>query len=126
MHKDDVAGPPRRTRRSLIAAATIAGLILAGSLLMPIRQPRLFLVELGSRQSCDQLLPVVDSATDRFELTGASWLGGTSEAGHCVITAYVTGFGATAEVSETRLIQYLRDQVGMPQASLSKTVVLEE
>jgi len=37
----------------------------------------------------------------------------------------VTGYNAMAVVSERRVIQFLGDQAGMPRASLSRTIVLE-
>jgi len=108
-----------------IAGIAIAVLALASVWLVPIREARLFMVELDARPACDQLMPLVGSATDRFELTGAAWLGGESESGYCVVSANVTGYQAMAAVSETRVMEFLRDQAGMPRASLSRTIILE-
>ncbi|MDT8410065.1 MAG: hypothetical protein RQ741_10735 [Wenzhouxiangellaceae bacterium] len=130
--KPNASRPNRGPWRSPISgtivgiAIAIAVLVLASIWLVPIRDARLFLVELDARPACDQLMPLVGSATDRFELTGASWLGGESESGYCVVAANVTGYRAMAAVSETRVIQFLRDQAGMPRASLSKTIILED
>jgi|GEM_PF-4511861 len=121
-----VSSQGKWSRRLLHAAIGIIGLILAGLLLIPTRQPTLFLVELDSRQSCDRLTPVVGHATDRFELTGAWWLGGKSESGHCVISVEVSGFNAMAAVNQTRVIHFLREQAGMPQARLARTIVLQD
>jgi len=126
MRNPDARRASRRAWRSPIATVGIIGLVLASVWLIPIREAKLFLVELDARRTCHQLTPLVGSVTDRFELTDAWWLGGESESGYCVMAVNVTGRGAMAAVSETRFLHFLRDQAGVSQASISKAIVLKD
>mgnify|MGYP005849878765 CR=1 FL=1 len=84
----------------------------------------MLMVELDSSELCDQLRPALGKRTDRFELIRADWLPGSGHAGYCVITVTVAGRDATALVSRTRAIEFLRDEAGMPEARLSQAIVL--
>lgn len=126
MFNSEIHRPSRAALWWLASAAGIVlvVLVLATDWLFSASEAKMILVELDSSELCDQLKPALGTETDRFKFNGAEWLPSRDRAGHCVIAVNVTGRGAMALVSETRVIEFLRDEAGMPRAKLSRAIIL--
>ena len=126
MFNSEILRPTRVAIWRLVSAASIVLmiLVLATDWLFSASEAKMLLVELDSSELCYQLKEATGTQTDRFELTGADWLPSSDLAGYCVIAVNVTGRGAMALVSETRVIEFLRDDAGMPRAKLSRAITL--
>ena len=126
MFNSEILRPTRGAIWRLVSAAGIVlvVLVLATDWLFSASEAKMLLVELDSSERCYQLKEATGTKTDRFELTRADWLPSSDLAGYCVIAVNVTGRGPMALVSETRVIEFLRDDAGMPRAKLSRAIIL--